>query len=88
MHIPLRRVTWRTLRRVILRETIYNGNRETLRYAIFNREGLIIYILQTHRRRRRELAVWFQYPENAHLAVIRFRSPRETKRWLAQVTGA
>jgi adenylate kinase family enzyme len=82
MHVPLRRVTWRTLRRIILRETIYNDNRETLRYAIFNREGLITWIITTHRTRRREFTARFQQPESAHLIVYRFRSPRETAAWL------
>jgi adenylate kinase family enzyme len=87
MHVPLRRVTWRTLRRVVLRETIFNGNRETFRNAIFNREGLILWVLKTHRSRRREFIALFQQPENAHLTVHRFRSPRETEAWLTRVTG-
>ncbi len=82
MHVPLYRVTWRTLRRIVLRETIYNGNRETFRNAIFNREGLITWIITTHRHRRREFTARFQQPENAHLTVYRFHSPRETDIWL------
>jgi adenylate kinase family enzyme len=85
MQVPLRRVTWRTLRRIIRREEIYNGNRETFRNAIFNREGLILWIVKTHRKRRREFIDLFQKPENKHMNVHRFRSPHQTDAWLAAV---
>ena len=44
----------RTLRRVMLREQLWNGNRETLRNAVGGRDSLFAYALRTHFARRRD----------------------------------
>lgn len=44
--------------------------------------------LRSHRGQRREFPQMFAMPENAHLAVVRLRSPRATRKWLARVTAA
>jgi hypothetical protein len=61
------------------------GNRETLRHA-FQRDGLLVWILTTHRRRRITMAAQLAaHPELAH---VRFRSPAATQRWLRGVQPA
>lgn len=42
--------------------------------------------LRSHRGQRTEYPRLFAEPHNQHLAVVRLRSPRETRRWLARVT--
>jgi adenylate kinase family enzyme len=75
--IWLPRLVRRTARRVIRREELWNGNRETLRGALFSRDSVLWYALQNHRRRRRV------YPERlAPYDVVRLRSPREVDAWL------
>jgi adenylate kinase family enzyme len=54
IHVWLPRLVRRTGRRLIGREEIWNGNRESLRGAVWGRESLIGYALRTHRARRRE----------------------------------
>src|SRR4029077_5182886 len=44
----IRRVLWRTARRAIKREELWNGNRESLRLA-FSRESIVLWVLRTHR---------------------------------------
>ena len=44
----IRRVVWRTLRRGLRREELWNGNRESLRLA-FSRESIVLWVLRTHR---------------------------------------
>lgn len=44
----VRRVLWRTARRAIKREELWNGNRESLRLA-FSRESIVLWVLRTHR---------------------------------------
>lgn len=44
--------------------------------------------LRSHRGQRREYPKLFAEPQNQHLAVVRLRSPRATRRWLARVASA
>jgi len=78
----------RTLRRALTREEIWNGNRESLRTALFSRDSILLWALQTYRQRRREYRALFGQPEHRHLTVIHLRSPRETAHWLAGLPGA
>lgn len=76
------RIFSRTLRRAFLREELWNGNRESLQ-LMFSRESILVWVLKTYWRRRREYPELLARPEYSHLTVFRFRTPRETKKWLA-----
>ena len=78
----------RTVRRSVTQEELWSGNRETLGKALFSRESILRWALQTYKRRRREYPVLLGKPENAHLATIRLRSPRETRQWLTSLTSS
>lgn len=84
--VPLWRVFPRTVRRIIRREELWNGNRETWRGALFGRDSLIVWILKMHHTRRREFTALFSAPEHAHRTLVRLRSPRATARWLAKLS--
>ena len=76
----LPRLARRTLRRVKGKETLWNGNRETWRDAVWGRDSLFGYALTQQPRRRRE------YPRRlAGRPVHRLRHPRDVDRWLADV---
>ncbi len=85
--VPLWRVFPRTLRRIIRREELWNGNRETWRGALFGRDSLVVWIVKMHGKRRREFDAIFRAPEHAHRILVRLRSPREMARWLSNVIG-
>ncbi len=74
---------WRTLRRSIRHEELWSGNRESLGKAFFSRESILLWALQTYKRRRREYPILLNGPECAHLAIVHLRSPRETRAWIA-----
>jgi len=76
----------RTVRRSVAREELWSGNRESLGRALFSRESILLWALQTYRRRKREYPVLLSKPEHAHLAVVHLRSPRETREWLSGLT--
>ena len=83
LDLPLRvwlpRLLRRTVGRIVRREEIWNGNRETFRDAFWGREALVPFALHQHFRRRRV------YPtELAGLAVVRLRSTAEVDRFLAE----
>jgi adenylate kinase family enzyme len=75
----LARLAGRTSRRIRAQEALWNGNRETFRNAVVGWDGLFLFTIRNHARRRRE------WP--ARLAgrnVVRLHSPREVAAWLAR----
>lgn len=54
IHVWLPRLVRRTSRRLIGHEEIWNGNRESVRGAVWGRESLFGYALRSHFARRRE----------------------------------
>ena len=77
----LPRLVWRTLRRAILREALWNGNRESLRGAFAHADSLIRYALANEASRRH------RYPRDlAGYRVARLRSPSEVDAFLRSVT--
>ncbi|PTA68278.1 adenylate kinase [Deinococcus arcticus] len=83
--VVLGRVLRRTVWRVLTRQELWNGNRETLRGAL-SAEGPVRWAMRTHWRRRGEtVALAAAHP---HLQLIRLRSPAQAGRWLrAQFPG-
>jgi adenylate kinase family enzyme len=80
MHTWLPRLLRRTTIRIIRREELWNGNRETLRGALWGRDALVPFALRNYPRRRRV------YPaELASYPVVRLRSTAAVERWLAQL---
>jgi adenylate kinase family enzyme len=75
----LPRLLWRTGRRVITREELWNGNRETVRGVLWGRDALIAYALRTYPERRRRYPV-----ELARFPVVRLRTQQEVDAFLAR----
>ncbi|HLJ58125.1 MAG TPA: AAA family ATPase [bacterium] len=82
--VVLRQVFVRTLRRMIVREELWHGNREQLRTAL-SRDSIILWALRTHGLNRRAYAAALDGREYGHLAVVRLRSPRHVRLWLSAV---
>jgi adenylate kinase family enzyme len=83
MYVWLPRQLRRTLRRIVRREGLWSGNRESVRNAFFSRDGLLYWSLRWYRRRRRA------YPERlARFLSIRLRSRAEVERFLTSATRA
>ena len=78
---------WRLLRRTVVRswrrEELWHANRESWRMSFASRDSILLWLLRTFRRRRREFEAAMSDPTHGHLAFVRLRSPRETERWLA-----
>ncbi|MEE9514122.1 MAG: hypothetical protein V3V46_08590, partial [Anaerolineales bacterium] len=75
----------RTLRRVVSREKLFGGNRESLSRALFNPESIIWWVLRTYRRRRREYPQLFQLPQNKHLEIIELKDQIDADRFIASL---
>jgi adenylate kinase family enzyme len=81
------RLTTRTLRRALLQEELWNGNREKFWWhlKIWSDESLYHWLFKTYWRRKREFPLLFQLPEHQHLHILHFKSPRQTEKWLANL---
>jgi adenylate kinase family enzyme len=83
-HIVFWRMFKRTIRRAVLQEELWNGNRESFwtHLKLWSEESLFHWLFKTYWRRKREYPMLFSLPENAHLKIIHFKHPRETEEWL------
>ena len=82
--LVMARLLRRTFRRIVTREELWNGNRESLLLAL-SPDSVVVWALKTFHRRRRQLLELSQRPEYAHLQVLRFRSPADAEEWLSRL---
>jgi adenylate kinase family enzyme len=75
----------RTWQRVFSRAELWNGNRETLRGALFSRDSLFFYVLRTYRSRKRKFTTLFREKPYSQARYLRFGSQRELDAWLAEI---
>ena len=80
----MRRLIWRTLRRVVGRVELWNGNRERWRnvFTWDDQESVIAWAWKTHDSRRERYATQLAAPAHSHLRVVRLASPRAVRRFL------
>lgn len=80
-HIIFMRLLWRTLRRLILRDKLWNDNRESLT-MILSRDSILLWAITSHPRYRREYAQLMSDPEYSYIRFLRHKTPTETEQWL------
>ncbi len=85
----MRQVTWRTVRRAVTRQELWNGNREPL--ANFLRwspeESIISWAWHNHAKYRARYDAAAADPANAHLTFVRLAGRRDAERFLADPAG-
>ncbi|MBM3124869.1 MAG: adenylate kinase [Chloroflexi bacterium] len=81
------RLVVRSIRRSILQEELWNGNRENLRthLRLWSEDSLFHWLFKTYWRRKLEFPLLFRLPQHAHLRVIKFNHPREADSWLSTI---
>lgn len=77
--LVLWRLLRRTVRRVLSREELWNGNRERLRTTL-SRDSIVWWFFRTHWRRRRLMPA--RLAQHPHLRVLRLRRPAQAQAWL------
>jgi adenylate kinase family enzyme len=77
----------RTALRIITRERLYGGNRETVRTALFEADGIPWWVIRTHGKRRRQYPELFKCPEYGHAAVIRLDRRAAAEAFLVTVSA-
>lgn len=85
----MRRVTWRTLRRVAVREELWNGNRERWRnfFTWDPKESIISWTWHKYADYQARYSAAAIDPANAHLTFIRLASRGDVTRFLAEARG-
>ena len=82
--LVLRRLIGRAVKDIVTKRDLFNGNRQTWRFAFFTRDSLVSFAVKEHFRRRRAWPA--ALGDRPNLEVVRLRSPREVGAWLeAQV---
>ncbi len=79
----------RTIHRYVARTELWSAkNRESLYTSFCTKDSILWWVITTWKKRRREYPELLARPEYAHLRKLRFRSPRETERFLASLLPA
>jgi adenylate kinase family enzyme len=81
-YVKFGRLWSRTIRRIVSRAELWNGNRETWRGAFCSRDSIFIWLVRAHRCHRRAWPTKF----GGDPRFIRLRSTTEVARWLNAVT--
>jgi len=79
-------VVRRTLARIVFRQELWHGNKESAR-TMLSRDSIILWSIKTFARRRRAYAAMFADPAYADRALIRLRNRREVDLWLAGIAA-
>ena len=77
----------RTIKRSIEQEALWHGNREDLRRSFFSSDSIMLWMIKTYARRRKQYAMLMQQPENGHLCFVQLKTPRMTTEWLSNLTS-
>jgi len=84
--VMMKRVVWRTLRRVVIQEELWNGNRESWR-ILFSNDSMPLWVLRTYKKGRKEYPIILSKAEYSHLKVVHLHSPQATNAWLKNLTA-
>lgn len=77
--LSLYRLVKRTFRRVIDRQPICNGNRETFRQML-SRDSIILWHFKSFERKRQRIRAWSSRTPGPH--VLRFTRPSQVELWM------
>ncbi|MBD2165820.1 adenylate kinase [Calothrix membranacea FACHB-236] len=79
--VVMSRILRRTMSRVVTKQEVCNGNRETWQ-TTFSGDSIILWALKTYDKKRKEYPQLFTKSEYSHLRIVHLRSPAATENWL------
>ena len=86
LNYAFRLVLWRalarTVRRVLTREELFSGNRESLRMAFFSRESILWWVVTTFNRSRKQYRELFDKKIFPQRSYIEFQKPSKAESFL------
>ena len=85
MYLILFRLLHRTIRRIVTKEELWNGNQERIKTHFCSKESLFLWVLQSHWRRKRKYLQLFDSPRYAHLERIRLSTSSDVQQLLGSI---
>jgi adenylate kinase family enzyme len=83
------RTLWRGLRRSLERlcrhTELWHGNHESWHMTFLSKQSILLWIVTTHARRRREFAALRMAGTYAQLEWLEFKRPSDAQKWLADI---
>lgn len=83
--VVVRRAVSRTLRRLLYRQTLYAGNRESFRRTFLDKDSILLWVVKTYHRRRRDYRRLLPGLANERLQILVFHSPEQARRFLSKL---
>jgi adenylate kinase family enzyme len=81
------RVFSRTVKRIIRRDELFSGNRESFRLSFLSRDSLLWWVITTHRRRRMQFRALFDEQAFPNVSLLEFRHPRQAQEFLVSLAA-
>jgi adenylate kinase family enzyme len=75
------RIVWRTVKRIVTREKLWNNNVEGLD-ALIGKYGMPMWVIKTHKRRRAEYPELLADPKISNVEIKRFNSLNQVNTWI------
>ena len=75
------RMLWRTTRRIVTREELWNTNTEGMD-ALIGKDSMPLWVIKTHKRRREEYPPLLASPELSNVDIKVFKSLKEVDAWI------
>lgn len=82
LRIIILRLIKRSIRRIVFKETLWNGNISNFRREFLGRNSILYDSLNTYWFRKRDYEDALNSKKYLHINVIKLDSPKETKIWL------
>jgi adenylate kinase family enzyme len=79
------RVLYRTISRIITQEELFTGCRESFKMTFLSRESILLWMITTYGRRKRQYRALFAQNEFSHLTMIELHNQRQADRFLASL---
>ncbi len=75
----------RTAQRIFTREILYSQNHETFKQAFMSRDSILLWVLTTFHRLRRDYPLLLQEVSGSEVKVFVFQNPKKTKEFLKRI---
>jgi adenylate kinase family enzyme len=85
MRIVFLRGLNRTIRRAWNRTELWGGNRESFRLSFFDKESILLWVINTWRLRKKSYPPQLREMRAAGKCVVRLRDPKHTELWMQSI---
>jgi adenylate kinase family enzyme len=84
MSVTFMRVLRRSVGRAVFSTPLWSGNRESLCLTFCSRDSILLWVIESWRRNRRDYPKMLAEQRSAGKRVLRFRTPGQTAKWVEQ----